>query len=79
MSRGRDFTNLLFAAEWLIRFGPNRRRSTLANDGNVVVSMSGCSRNGTWHVPLARAIQLNKIASGVETGNPIETGKPGFD
>ena len=75
----RDLTNLVIAAERLIRFGPDRRCSTQGNDGNVVESISGCSRNGTWHVPLARAIQLDKIASRIQTFSPIETGKTAFD
>ena len=32
----RDLTNLLLAVERLIRFEPDRRRSTQANDGEVV-------------------------------------------
>ena len=47
----RDLTNLLLEAGRLIRFGPDRRRSTQKNGGSVFVSMPGCSRNGTWHVP----------------------------
>ena len=47
--------NLVTAAERLIRFGLDRRRSTQGNDGNLVESISGCSRmaRGTchWHVP----------------------------
>ena len=46
----RDLTNLLFVDEQLIRFEPERQRSTHAKDGNVFVSMLGCSRNGTWQV-----------------------------
>ena len=75
----RDLTNLVIAAERLIRFGPDRRCSTQGNDGNVVESISGCSRNGTWHVSLARAIQLDKIASRIQTCSPIEKGKTAFD
>ena len=71
--------NLVIAAERLIRFGPDRRHSTQGNEGKVVESISGCSRNGTWHVPLARAIQLDKIASIIQTCSPIETGKTAFD
>ena len=40
----RVLTNLLFAVEALIRFCPDRRRSTQANDGNMIGSMPGCSR-----------------------------------
>ena len=47
----RDLTNSLLAVERLIRFEPDRRRSTQANDGEVVVSIYGCSRNITSHVP----------------------------
>ena len=75
----RDLTNLVIAAERLIRFGPDRRCWTQGNDGSVVESISGCSRNGTWHVPLARAIQLHKIASIIQTCSPIEMGKAAFD
>ena len=75
----RDLTNLLFADERLIRFEPERRRSTHVNDGNVVVSMFGCLRNGTWHVLLARAKQLDEIASRNRNGSLIETGKAAFD
>ena len=75
----RDLTNLVIAAERLISFGPDRRHSTQGNEGKVVESISGCSRNGKWHVPLARAIQLDKIASRIQTFSPIETGKTAFD
>ena len=54
--------NLVIAAERQIRFGLDRRRSTQGNEGNLVESISGCSRNGTWHVKLARALELDKIA-----------------
>ena len=47
----RDLMNLDIAAERLVRFGPDRRRSTQGNDGNVVESISGYSRNGTCHMP----------------------------
>ena len=75
----RDLTNLVIAAEQLIRFGPDRRRSIQGNDGDAVESISGCSRNGTWHVPFARAIQLDEIASRTQPGSPTETGKTAFD
>ena len=71
----RDLTNLLVAAERLIRFGLEPRGSTKSNDGNVFVSISGDSRNRTWHVSLARAIQLDEIASRARTGKPFGTGK----
>ena len=71
--------NLVIAAERLIRFGPDGRRSAQGNDGNFVESISGFSRNGTWNVPLAHAIQLDKIASIIQTCSPIETGKTAFD
>ena len=47
----RDLTTLVIATERLIRFGPDRRRTTQESDGNVFLSIYGCSRNGTWHVP----------------------------
>ena len=75
----RDLTNLVIAIERLIRFRPDRRHSTQASDGNVVESLSGCSRNGTWHLLLALAIQLYEIGSRTQTGSPIETGKTAFD
>ena len=75
----RDLPNLVITAEWLIRFGPDRRRSTQASDGSVLLLISGCSRNGTWHGPLARAIQIDKIASRTQTGRPIETGETAFN
>ena len=75
----RVCTLLLLVLERLNGFGPDRRRSRQGNDGKVVESISGCSRNGTWHVPLARAIQLDKIACIIQTCSPIETGKAAFD
>ena len=71
----RDLTKLLFADEWLICFRPDRRRSTQANTGNVVLPMPGCSRKDTWHAPLARAKQLDEIASITQPGSQIEAEK----
>ena len=71
----RDLTNLLFVDERLIRFEPERRHSTHVDDENVVVSMFGYSRNGTWHMLLACSKQLDEIASRNRTSSPIETGK----
>ena len=56
----RFLTILIIAAERLIRCGLDRRRSTQGKDGDVVKSISGCCQNGTFHVPLARAIQLTQ-------------------
>ena len=42
-------------------------------------SISGCLRNGTLHVPLAGAIQLDEIASRTQTGSPIDTEEEAFD
>ena len=75
----RDLTNLLIPTERLIRLGPDRRRSTQTKDGNVFVSIFGCSLNDTWYVTSAGAMQLNKMDSRTQTGSPIETGKAAFD
>ena len=75
----RDLAYLLFAADRLIRLRPYRRRTTHANEGNVFKSISGCSRNGTWNVPLPHAIQLDEIASRTQAGSSIGMGKQAFD
>ena len=54
----RDLTNLLITTERLIRFGLDRRRSIQGNDDNEFVLIYGCLKNGTFHVPLARAFNL---------------------
>ena len=74
----RDLANLLIANEQLVRIGQDRRRSTQASDGNVFLSISGRSRNCTWHVPLAHAIQLSEIASRAQAGSLIDTEKAAF-
>ena len=68
-----DLTNLLTAAECLIRFGSDRRRSKQASDGNMFFY-----RHLDIH-EMALAIQLDEIASRTQTGSPIEKGEAAFD
>ena len=74
-----DLTNLLNSVERLIRFEPNRPRSTQANDGEVDVPIDGCPQNDTCHVPLACAKHLDENASKTQHVSQIETGKLKFD